>query len=477
MLQVSNRLSSVAADGGSAMTAGAVAPLGSGPSTGLVIRRLTSATAQALTAGADLPGGAPRPSDNLQTAPSIIVNTLTSEDLLFCVRVLLTLAVLGMFSSHAFAHGGGTDASGCHTNHSTGDYHCHTPAVDAVTTTTGTVTTITGTVTEVVDGDTFDIGETRIRLAGFDAPEINQSCLDVTGGETQCGRSATEYLEGVVGDQTVTCTVLETDRYGRSVCTCEVDGADIGTAMVSQGHAVDDDRYDPDYSEAEMEARDYRRGIHAGTFVTPRSYRSGDRVQPLDNPLPVFTPSDDGITERDGYISGDADSRLTPGFSMSASISYHETVTYETDHGAFDYESPYFWSTVRVDTDGSLSAYSLGDEPLEPLAGAGTATWEGKIIGFLLDGTLTSGDASISVDLADLTGDAHFTDIIHFGNLRYAFEVNGNTFSSEDGEMAGSFFGDEHQGVGGVVVRSDIVGAFGAEQPGGGVTAIADPAP
>lgn len=24
-------------------------------------------------------------------------------------------------------HSGGTDANGCHTNHQTGDYHCHNP--------------------------------------------------------------------------------------------------------------------------------------------------------------------------------------------------------------------------------------------------------------------------------------------------------------------------------------------------------------
>jgi len=28
----------------------------------------------------------------------------------------------------AFAHGGGLDASGCHTNRKTGDYHCHRSA-------------------------------------------------------------------------------------------------------------------------------------------------------------------------------------------------------------------------------------------------------------------------------------------------------------------------------------------------------------
>lgn len=27
----------------------------------------------------------------------------------------------------AVGHSGGTDAYGCHTNHKTGDYHCHKP--------------------------------------------------------------------------------------------------------------------------------------------------------------------------------------------------------------------------------------------------------------------------------------------------------------------------------------------------------------
>ncbi|MBZ9994027.1 YHYH domain-containing protein [Mesorhizobium sp. BH1-1-4] len=29
------------------------------------------------------------------------------------------------FAASAHAHGGGTDSNGCHTNHKTGEYHCH----------------------------------------------------------------------------------------------------------------------------------------------------------------------------------------------------------------------------------------------------------------------------------------------------------------------------------------------------------------
>lgn len=39
------------------------------------------------------------------------------------VRMLIIVALLA--PARAVAHPGGTDANGCHTNHSTGNYHCH----------------------------------------------------------------------------------------------------------------------------------------------------------------------------------------------------------------------------------------------------------------------------------------------------------------------------------------------------------------
>ena len=40
------------------------------------------------------------------------------------LRLSLAL-VAGSFSAPAFAHGGGLDANGCHTEKKTGIYHCH----------------------------------------------------------------------------------------------------------------------------------------------------------------------------------------------------------------------------------------------------------------------------------------------------------------------------------------------------------------
>ncbi|WP_183610877.1 MULTISPECIES: YHYH domain-containing protein [Rhizobium] len=40
-------------------------------------------------------------------------------------RIALTATVLALSAISAFGHGGGLDKNGCHTNHKTGDYHCH----------------------------------------------------------------------------------------------------------------------------------------------------------------------------------------------------------------------------------------------------------------------------------------------------------------------------------------------------------------
>jgi hypothetical protein len=39
--------------------------------------------------------------------------------------VIAITAGFTLMAGLAFAHGGGLDANRCHTNHKTGDYHCH----------------------------------------------------------------------------------------------------------------------------------------------------------------------------------------------------------------------------------------------------------------------------------------------------------------------------------------------------------------
>ncbi|MBY2934473.1 YHYH domain-containing protein [Rhizobium leguminosarum] len=41
------------------------------------------------------------------------------------LKIALAATAITLSSVSAFAHGGGLDKNGCHTNHKTGDYHCH----------------------------------------------------------------------------------------------------------------------------------------------------------------------------------------------------------------------------------------------------------------------------------------------------------------------------------------------------------------
>lgn len=131
--------------------------------------------------------------------------------------------------------------------------------------------TIAGTAT-VIDGDTIEIHGVRIRTEGIDAPESSQWC---TRHQTQyrCGREAAFALADLIGHHVVSCTKTTTDRYGRMVATCEVDGIDIGRWMVQQGHAIAYRKYSMMYVPDEDLAPAAKAGIWAGEFQNPAEYR------------------------------------------------------------------------------------------------------------------------------------------------------------------------------------------------------------
>lgn len=96
--------------------------------------------------------------------------------------------------------------------------------------------TLEARVSKVVDGDTFTLrGESRrIRVWGLDAPERDQR-----GGST-----ATETLRNLISGQTLTCSVVDIDRYGRLVGQCFLpDGRDIAAEMIRTGAASEYCRY------------------------------------------------------------------------------------------------------------------------------------------------------------------------------------------------------------------------------------------
>lgn len=125
----------------------------------------------------------------------------------------------------------------------------------------------------VIDGDTILIGGAHIRLYGVDAPESSQHCNDDQGRPYGCGLLATSALEEEIGGDAVVCIPRDTDRYGRTVAVCAARGRDLGNALVRRGYAIAYRRYSTMYVDAEIEARETKRGLWSGTFQEPEAWR------------------------------------------------------------------------------------------------------------------------------------------------------------------------------------------------------------
>jgi len=129
----------------------------------------------------------------------------------------------------------------------------------------------------VIDGDTFDIGGTRVRLHGVDAPEQAQLCGEGTAQVWSCGAWVTQEVRARYEGRAARCTALGQDGYGRTLARCDVDGADLGRTLVSDGLAFAFRRYSMEYDLDEKRAVVALRGLHREEIDRPSDYRAGMR--------------------------------------------------------------------------------------------------------------------------------------------------------------------------------------------------------
>lgn len=89
----------------------------------------------------------------------------------------------------------------------------------------------------VIDGDTFRLGDRRIRMVGIDAPELSHAqCPD----EASLAVKSRDRLRDLLNQGRFTMTahrLQRNDTYGRELMTVERDNIDIGAQLVDEGLA------------------------------------------------------------------------------------------------------------------------------------------------------------------------------------------------------------------------------------------------
>jgi endonuclease YncB( thermonuclease family) len=95
---------------------------------------------------------------------------------------------------------------------------------------------VTGPV-RVIDGDTFDYGGMRIRIADIDTPEVDGRCAY----ESELAAQATARLDTLLSSGAIELHRApggrDEDRYGRKLRIVTRDGRSIGDALVAEGVA------------------------------------------------------------------------------------------------------------------------------------------------------------------------------------------------------------------------------------------------
>ncbi|MCR8827123.1 thermonuclease family protein [Pseudosulfitobacter koreensis] len=154
----------------------------------------------------------------------------------------------------------------------------------------------------VIDADTIDVGTTRVRLHGIDAPEMDQTCLTGQNTVIECGRWATDQVRARFQNRLARCTPIETDQYGRTVARCVVGDVDMGREIVSLGLAFAYRRYSTAYVLDEKGAAVNDRGLHAMRVQSPAQFRASGAAPAPAPQAPAQDCVIKGNISKNGYI-------------------------------------------------------------------------------------------------------------------------------------------------------------------------------
>ena len=136
-------------------------------------------------------------------------------------------------------------------------------------------------VPRVIDGDSLEINNNKIRLFGIDAPEKKQICkkpyLTISFlnfyKKYECGAMVAKKLKKLINNKEIKCISENKDQYNRFLSICYLKKRDINSWLVKNGYAVAYKQYSKKYILEEEHAKKNKLGIWQGIFQYPEEWR------------------------------------------------------------------------------------------------------------------------------------------------------------------------------------------------------------
>jgi endonuclease YncB( thermonuclease family) len=180
-------------------------------------------------------------------------------------------------------------------------------------------------VPKIREADSVQIGNSRIRLSGIDAPSADQLCLNTKGERWTCGVAARDELIKHTEGKGWTCHLGQTDRRGRALARCEVDGEDIQKWLVRAGWALAYTRFSHDYEADEKEAREAKAGMWQGAFIAPWDWRvRNKKTQILGAAKPPENAHAILLASASGPVAPSPDCTIKGNVNSSGECIYHQ---------------------------------------------------------------------------------------------------------------------------------------------------------
>jgi endonuclease YncB( thermonuclease family) len=183
---------------------------------------------------------------------------------------------------------------------------------------------VTG-VAKIREGDRIQIGNSRIRLYGIDAPSVDQLCLNQKGDRWTCGVAARDELSRHAGGRSWTCHLGQADHHGHFLARCAIDGEDIQKWLVRSGWALSYKRRSHDYDADEAAAREAKAGMWQGAFIAPWDWRVRNKKTPI---LGAVKPPENAhavlLASASGPVAPSPDCTIKGNVNSSGECIYHK---------------------------------------------------------------------------------------------------------------------------------------------------------